>query len=196
MSSSLAAEGAPGRALPAPGTPTLYVDRLESPLGDLLVAADHLAVYLVEFAERTTLQSQLDALARELGCTFQDGGCGLTEAAGRQLQEYFAGGRQVFDLPIATPGSRLQQQVWRRIATIPYGETASYGAIAQEIRRPLAHRAVGRATGQNRLALLVPCHRVVGANGALTGYAAGIAHKRWLLDHERSAGGELAHPSS
>ncbi len=196
MRSSTVATAGPGssveRAARLSANPILYVDHVESPLGDLLIAADHDAVHLVEFVERASLPAQLDTLTKELGCTFQDGGCALTEVTARQLEEYFAGKRREFTVPLATPGSRLQLQVWDRIAATPFGATVSYGAIAREIGRPRAYRAVGRSTGQNRLALLVPCHRVVAANGALTGYAAGTSRKRWLLEHEGAIEGGRA----
>ena len=163
---------------------TLQVDRTESPLGELVIAADTATIFLVEFAARATLAAQLDSLATELGCRFGERASSLTKAAARQLKEYFDGRRREFDLPTATPGTPLQQLVWRQIGRIPYAATSSYGALARDIGRPPASRAVGGATGQNRLALLVPCHRVVGANGSLTGYAAGIERKRWLLEHE------------
>jgi methylated-DNA-[protein]-cysteine S-methyltransferase len=116
--------------------------------------------------------------------------------AARQLAEYFAGDRRVFELPLAHAGTQFQQLVWRALVAIPFGETRSYGEIARAIGRPAASRAVGAANGKNPFAIVVPCHRVIGASGELTGYAGGMAAKRWLLAHEgRAADRQLALPS-
>ena len=102
----------------------------------------------------------------------------------RQLTEYFAGERTAFDLPLRPAGAPFQLRVWEALARIPYGETASYGEIARELGHPTAARAVGAANGRNPIAIVVPCHRVIGANGSLTGYAGGLECKRALLDLE------------
>ena len=107
----------------------------------------------------------------------------LRETA-KQLAEYFAGTRQSFDLPLGPRGTGFQSLVWRALTAIPYGETRSYGELARAIGRPSASRAVGAANGQNPIAIIVPCHRVIGSNGTLTGYAGGLPMKRWLLAHE------------
>jgi methylated-DNA-[protein]-cysteine S-methyltransferase len=101
-----------------------------------------------------------------------------------QLNEYFAGNRREFDLPLNARGTAFQKRVWSALRDIPYGETASYGATATAIGTPTASRAVGLANGQNPISIVVPCHRVVGADGSLTGYGGGIEAKRWLLAHE------------
>jgi methylated-DNA-[protein]-cysteine S-methyltransferase len=102
----------------------------------------------------------------------------------RQLAEYFAGARRAFDLPMRLKGTAFQQRVWRELTEIPYGETWSYGQLAQRINKPSASRAVGLANGRNPISILVPCHRVIGANGSLTGYGGGLERKQWLLAHE------------
>jgi len=104
--------------------------------------------------------------------------------AAAQLAEYFAGARRDFDVPLAPRGTGFQQRVWRELAKIPYGQTRSYGELARSLGRPTASRAVGAANGRNPISILVPCHRVVAGTGALTGYAGGLAAKRWLLEHE------------
>jgi methylated-DNA-[protein]-cysteine S-methyltransferase len=106
--------------------------------------------------------------------------------AAAQLAEYFAGERRVFDVPLGAKGTGFQERVWRALTQIPCGETRSYGELARAIGRPSASRAVGAANARNPIGIIVPCHRVVGATGELTGYAGGIAAKRWLLDHERA----------
>lgn len=105
--------------------------------------------------------------------------------ATRQLEEYFAGKRQAFDLPLAPSGTEFQRRVWAALTEIPYGETRSYGQIATAIGQPGASRAVGMANGRNPVSIVVPCHRVVGASGSLTGYAGGPERKQFLLDLER-----------
>ncbi len=114
----------------------------------------------------------------------------LVETA-RQLAEYFAGDRRTFDLPLAPEGTGFQQLVWRALTTIPFGETRTYGQQAQLIKRPSASRAVGAANGKNPIGIIVPCHRVIGSNGTLTGYAGGLAMKQWLLEHERRSSSRL-----
>ncbi len=106
-------------------------------------------------------------------------------ATATQLLEYFAGEHQAFDLPLGPDGTGFQRLVWRALGTIPFGETRTYGAIAHAVGRPSASRAVGAANGKNPISIIVPCHRVIGASGALTGYAGGMAAKEWLLGHER-----------
>jgi methylated-DNA-[protein]-cysteine S-methyltransferase len=104
--------------------------------------------------------------------------------AAKQLLEYFAGECQTFDFPMQAQGSAFQQRVWTALGQIPFGTTRSYGEVAKVIGKPTASRAVGAANGKNPLAIVVPCHRVIGANGMLTGYAGGLDIKKWLLDFE------------
>ncbi len=113
-------------------------------------------------------------------------GSGSNHVVARQLEEFFAGERHVFDLPLAPKGSDFQKRVWAELVKIPFGETISYGEMARRIGNPAASRAVGRASATNPIALIVPCHRVIGANGTLTGYAGGLDLKDKLLTWERS----------
>ncbi|MDR5859958.1 methylated-DNA--[protein]-cysteine S-methyltransferase [Halomonas eurihalina] len=108
----------------------------------------------------------------------------ITERARQQLDEYFAGERRDFDLPLAPRGTDFQQRVWEALATIPFGETRNYAEIAEQLRCKGGQRAVGAANGKNPIAIVVPCHRVIGSDGQLTGYAGGIGRKQWLLAHE------------
>lgn len=107
----------------------------------------------------------------------------LNEAI-KQLDEYFAGTRKEFDLPLKQPGSDFQQEVWQELLRIPYGTTITYGQQSKKMQNPLAIRAIAAANGRNHLWIIVPCHRVIGSNGSLTGYAGGIWRKKWLLEHE------------
>lgn len=115
----------------------------------------------------------------------------LRETA-RQLEEYFKGERREFDLPLRLDGTEFQRRAWRNLLEIPYGKTRSYGEQAERIGNPKASRAVGLANGRNPIPIVVPCHRVIGANGSLTGFGGGIARKRWLLAHERRYLGDRA----
>lgn len=110
----------------------------------------------------------------------------------QQLGEYFAGARRAFTLPLAPAGTEFERRVWRELGAIPYGETRSYAEIAQAIGRPAACRAVGRANGRNPIAIVIPCHRVIGSDGSLTGYGGGLDLKRFLLDLEGGQGGSPA----
>ncbi len=108
----------------------------------------------------------------------------ILAAAAAQLAAYFAGDRRTFDVPLAPTGTAFQRAVWRALGEVAYGQTTGYGALARALGRPTAARAVGAANGANPLPIVVPCHRVIGADGTLTGYAGGLTIKRWLLAHE------------
>jgi methylated-DNA-[protein]-cysteine S-methyltransferase len=147
---------------------------MESPVGWLRLVAEGGALVALHMEDDARGPAGLSAAADPV----------LDEAC-RQLSAWFAGERTTFDLPLAPVGTPFQRAVWRALRDIPYGETRSYGQIAAAIGDPAAVRAVGAANGRNPLALIVPCHRVIGASGALTGYAGGLERKRWLLGHER-----------
>jgi methylated-DNA-[protein]-cysteine S-methyltransferase len=150
--------------------------RIDSPLGPLtLVATDGVlsGLYMVDQRHRPPT----DALGADDESPFP--------AVIEQMQEYFAGERTDFDVALAAPGTAFQHRVWAALRQVPYGQTASYGQVAAMIGRPGAQRAVGLANGANPIAIIVPCHRVVGANGGLTGYGGGLERKQFLLDLER-----------
>ena len=151
---------------------------MASPVGELTLVASDAGLRAILWAEeragRVTLSERRDDPAHAV----------LTQAV-CQLSEYFAGKRRVFDLPLDPVGTDFQKAVWTGLNAIPYGETRSYAALAAAIGRPGASRAVGAANGRNPLSIVVPCHRVIGANGTLTGFAGGLAVKQWLLAHER-----------
>lgn len=164
-----------------------YYDVIESPLGPLFIGGSAAGLHRVDFlADAREAGSLVARLERDAG----QPAARDAEAAGaaaRQLRAYFGGERLRFDLPLAPRGTPFQQRVWLALRAIPPGATTTYGAVAARIGRPTAARAVGAANGQNPLAIVVPCHRVIGASGALTGYASGLDRKRWLLDHEAAA---------
>lgn len=146
----------------------MYRTYLPSPIGTLEIVADEDALLAVNFCE-TAEAAQESA---------------LTCAAKNQFEAYFSGELFEFDLPLRPQGTAFQQQVWQRLTAIPYAQTRSYKEIAEQVGRVKAVRAVGAANGSNPLAIIVPCHRVIGSDGRLTGYAGGLSRKAWLLEHE------------
>jgi methylated-DNA-[protein]-cysteine S-methyltransferase len=148
-----------------------YYTEIHSPIGQLLLVGDkhglqqlHMSPYSIEPEWQNAREPFAEAI--------------------EQLDQYFAGERADFDLTLDMCGTDFQKSVWNALLTIPYGETRSYGEIARQIGRPDRARAVGAANGSNPIAVIVPCHRVIGADGSLTGYGGGLDRKRWLLDHE------------
>jgi AraC family transcriptional regulator, regulatory protein of adaptative response / methylated-DNA-[protein]-cysteine methyltransferase len=169
----------------------VHLSRLPTPLGPMLLGATDEGVCLLEFTDRRMLETQLRRLAQRLGCTFVPGSTDVGRQMERELEEYFDGTRREFRTPLLLLGSDFQQRVWTALGGIPYGETRSYAEQARMIGAPSATRAVARANGDNRIAIVIPCHRVVGADGTLTGYGGGLWRKRFLLELERKhAGGE------
>lgn len=180
-----AAPGAAG-ATDGDGAP-LAVATLATPLGPMLLGAAAGKLCLAEFAEQAPgrLEAQLQRVSRRLGAAIVLDCAPPIERAAQQLAEYFAGARQRFELPLLAAGTTLQREVWDALRQIAYGETRSYGQVAAAIGRPRAVRPVGSAVGANPIAIVVPCHRVIGSGGALTGYGGGLGRKRRLLDLER-----------
>jgi methylated-DNA-[protein]-cysteine S-methyltransferase len=154
---------------------TIWYDYLPTPIGSLLLAADALGLREVWF-ETGKHQKSPDP-------SWQRNPAKLAFAR-KQLEEYFAGERQAFDLPLHPLGTPFQVQVWRTLAGIPYGTTISYAELARRIGQPLAMRAVGAANGRNPLPIVLPCHRVIGSDGSLTGFGGGLPTKRFLLAME------------
>lgn len=154
---------------------TDYFTTIESPVGELLLAGDGRSL------SRLQMRTEATALAIDSRWRREPGAFSV---ARRQLREYFVGTRHRFELALAPAGSPFELRVWEALQEIPYGQTITYGEIAQAIGHPGAARAVGRANGRNPIAVIIPCHRVIGAGGDLTGYAAGLAQKRRLLDLE------------
>lgn len=155
-----------------------------TPLGDMLAVFSESGLCLLEFTGQKGLDRELRQVAAARGGPARSGTSALTVRLGRQLQEYFSGERQVFDVPMDLVGTAFQQSVWRALLEIPYGATWSYAQEAAHIDRPTAVRAVANANGHNKISIVVPCHRVIGSNGQLTGYGGGLSRKEWLLDME------------
>ena len=167
------------------GAAVVHVDRVATPLGPMLVGATDGALCLLEFVDRRALPSQIKRIRSRLKAVFVPGANAVVKTTADQIAEYFEGRRQAFELPIAVAGTPFQQDVWDALRAIPYGETRSYGELARSMGRPAAVRAVGKANGDNALAIVVPCHRVVGSDGRLVGYGGGLWRKKRLLELER-----------
>jgi methylated-DNA-[protein]-cysteine S-methyltransferase len=163
---------------------------VESPIGRLMLTTDGTALTGLYMNLYRNKPSKLPGVGDDW---IQNATIDPLPAAARQLKEYFAGKRREFDLPLRMEGTEFQQRVWRELTKIPFGETRSYGQLAKRLNNPNGSRAVGLANGRNPIAIIVPCHRVIGADGSLTGFGGGIDRKEWLLTHEgQPVTGELA----
>lgn len=162
--------------------------RILTPLGPMLAAATADGICLLEFVDRRMLETQLRRLGQRLHAECVPGFSKHFDRLHDQLQEYFSGKRREFDVPLVLPATPFQQRVWAGLRTIPYASTRSYKEQAAAIGLPHAVRAVAKANGDNRIAIIIPCHRVIGAKGELVGYGGGLWRKRYLLHHESSNG--------
>lgn len=158
---------------------------IETPLGPMAAGATDDALCLLEFTDRRMLEAQLVTIARRFQLPMMPGEHPLFDTLRAQLAEYFAGTRMAFTIPLTCPGTSFQEHVWEALQRIPYGETRSYAELAAEMGMPNAARAVGHANGLNRIAILIPCHRVINADGGLGGYGGGLWRKLRLLETER-----------
>lgn len=167
------------------GQTVIVVNRILTPLGPMLAGATKQGICLLEFTDRRMLETQINRLQKHLKAKALPGDSRFFPLLEGQLEAYFAGKRTEFDLPLITPGTEFQQKVWAALQTIPCGATRSYSEQAEIIGQPTAVRAVARANGDNRIAILIPCHRVIGADGTLTGYGGGLWRKKRLLEIEQ-----------
>ncbi len=166
---------------------------LDTPLGGMLAIATEAGLCLLEFVDRCALETEIGDLRRIFNAAIAPGASDHLDETESQLGLYFKGKlkgkrkdqQQAFTVPLDTPGSDFQRAVWQQLTRIPLGETVSYAKMADDVDRPGAQRAVGRANGQNRVAIIIPCHRVIRADGNPGGYAGGLWRKQWLLHHER-----------
>ncbi len=160
-------------------------DWLETPIGAMLAVADDQGLHVLEFFDRPALPGELARLKARTDSEIVMGRSAPIERIEAELAAYFAGRSPRFDTPLVEAGSAFTRRVWDALRAIPPGETRSYGALAAALGQPSATRAVARANGANQIALVIPCHRVIGSDGSLTGYGGGVWRKRWLLEHER-----------
>jgi AraC family transcriptional regulator of adaptative response/methylated-DNA-[protein]-cysteine methyltransferase len=176
----------PGRAGDAACVITTAID---TPLGPMIAGATDEGVCLMEFTDRRMLTAQLQRLSRLLGQPMVPGEHRHLTQVAEELTRYFSGALTTFTTPIVYRGTPFEERVWRELTRIPYGETVSYAQLADRIASPGGQRAVGRANGLNRISIVIPCHRVVNADGKLGGYGGGLWRKHWLLELERSGRG-------
>ena len=164
----------------------LYKHNIDSPLGNMVICGTNEKLLLLEFADRSDLDRQLSSLRQLLDYTTGEGRSPIIDQTEEELSLYFRGELSTFSVPLAMPGTPFQQSVWSALQQIPYGETRSYGGLARRLGDPKSVRAVARANGENRIAIIIPCHRVIGADGSLTGYAGGLERKKKLLQLEEA----------
>jgi AraC family transcriptional regulator of adaptative response/methylated-DNA-[protein]-cysteine methyltransferase len=174
----------PGRAS---HVPRLVAGEIATPLRPMLAVASERGVCLLEFLDRRAIAPALRDVRRRFGIPIVPGPSEHVDRLRAELAAYFGGTLRRFDVPLDLAGTAFQRRVWSRLQEIPFGDTVSYARVALEVGRRDAVRAVGHANGRNPVAIVVPCHRVVGADGSLCGYGGGLWRKRWLLQHERTA---------
>jgi AraC family transcriptional regulator of adaptative response/methylated-DNA-[protein]-cysteine methyltransferase len=165
---------------------SIWINRVATPLGSMVMGVHDSGLCLLEFAERRMLDTQLKRLRERMGRVFLPGDHPLMQQVKHELEDYFGGGLRKFSIPVQMPGTVFQEAVWTALREIPYGEMRTYADVAERVGHPDAVRAVGRANGDNRIAIVVPCHRVVGSGGELTGYGGGIWRKEYLLALEHA----------
>lgn len=165
-------------------TNIIQIEGINTPLGIMYAASTSKGICLLEFEDYKTLKDELKFLQKKYNAGIRKGKSNHIKMLESQLKEYFKRERKIFEIPIQTPGTDFQQSVWELLKSIPYGSTSSYKEQAAKIGKPGAFRAVASANGKNRIAILIPCHRIIGSDGSLTGYSGGLARKKWLLEHE------------
>jgi AraC family transcriptional regulator of adaptative response/methylated-DNA-[protein]-cysteine methyltransferase len=163
----------------------INITRIEIPLGTMFAGAVEQGICLLEFTDRKMLETELKSLAKLLNANIIQGANKHFELLKQELDEYFEGRRNAFTVPLFTPGTEFQESVWRELQNIPFGSTRSYKQQAIALGKPEAVRAVANANGMNRISIIIPCHRVIGNDGSLTGYGGGLWRKKWLLDMEK-----------
>ena len=162
----------------------MYVNRVLTKLGPMICAANEEGLHILEFADRRMLETQIKRVRKLNGCTFVIGENEHHRSIQSELESWFTGELKDFETPVVLKGTRFQESVWGQLLKIPYGKTKSYEQIARKLKSPKAMRAVGKANGDNRFAIVIPCHRVIRADGSLSGYGGGVWRKQWLLNHE------------
>ncbi|MHC5363192.1 bifunctional transcriptional activator/DNA repair enzyme AdaA [Myroides sp. LJL110] len=163
----------------------ILISRFTTPLGPMFVCATENGVCLLEFVDRRMLETEFKDLQKHLNATIIVGENEHTKQATKEITEYFEGKRKVFTVKLETPGTEFQNLVWNYLQKIEYGTTSTYQQQAENIQNPKAIRAVASANGYNRISIIIPCHRVIGKDGKLTGYGGGLERKKWLIEHEQ-----------
>jgi AraC family transcriptional regulator, regulatory protein of adaptative response / methylated-DNA-[protein]-cysteine methyltransferase len=168
----------------------IKISKIETPLGEMVAGATKEGICLLEFSDRENLSAEYEEITRLFGTTIKSGSNWYIWSLKKQLKEYFKGKRKDFSVKLVTPGTEFQQAAWKELLKIPYGETVSYHEQAAALSNISATRAVAHANASNRIAIVIPCHRVIGADGALVGYGGGLKRKKWLIDHEKKYSGK------
>ncbi len=172
-------------------TPALYLSHTHTPLGKMLMCATDTGICLFDFEYRRSIDSIMKRIETHTGVPFQQGHHPHFDELTLQIDQYLNGTRTEFQLPLHLIGTPFQQQVWQALQQIPYGSTRSYKQQSIFLGNEKAIRAVAGANGYNGIAIIIPCHRVIGEDGSLTGYGGGLQRKKWLLDHERKTLGGM-----
>jgi len=170
---------------PSESRQVILIHRFTTPLGPMFVCATERGVCLLEFVDRRMLETEFSDLQRLFKANIIAGENNHTRQTEKEIGEYFVGHRRTFDLALDSPGSEFQHTVWEGLRSVSFGETGNYQSLAADIGKPTAVRAVAAANGANRVAIVIPCHRIIGKDGSMTGYGGGIARKAWLIAHEK-----------
>ena len=168
----------------------MFIAQIETQLGTMIAGSVEEGICILEFSDKNNLEAELNKLKKYLKQEIIEGENDHIKNLRFQLDEYFAGTRKHFDIPLVMYGTEFQKKVWNELINIPYGATISYQQQADAMQIPLSIRAVANANGMNRISIIIPCHRVIGSDGSLTGYAGGLHRKKWLLDHEKKYSGK------
>lgn len=162
-----------------------FLSKIETPIGEMTAGVSDTGVHLLNFLNPGRIEKQKSFLINHENAAIIEKAHRFHDLLLKELEEYFDGYRKHFSIPVQPEGTEFQQRVWRRLQTIPFGSTESYQELTNDLGNPRAIRAVAAANGKNPVAILIPCHRVIGKNGSLTGYAGGLERKRFLLQHEK-----------
>jgi len=165
---------------------TLYTSQIETPIGPMLAGGNKEGIHLLEYEDVERVKLQKQRLSSLLDAEFVEGECNHFIELRTQLEEYFSKNRKDFSIPLVMNGTAFQKRVWNALLEIPYGQTRSYKQQSKALESPEAIRAIAHANGENRIAILIPCHRVIGADGSLTGYGGGLWRKQYLLELENA----------
>lgn len=168
-----------------PHNEVLFVQHLNTPLGEMIAGATNEGICFLKFSDKTLLEKELEDIRNHINAVILDKTHRNIEQLRKELLEYFTGERKYFDVPVYLIGTDFQKSVWKQLSTIPYGETLSYQQQAGQLGKLNSIRAIAHANGCNRISIVIPCHRVIGKDGKLTGYSGGIERKQLLLLHEK-----------
>ena len=164
--------------------------KINTPLGEMTAAATDEGICLLEFSDNKVLSSDYENIVLLFKTSIKEGRNRHLRQLKKELKEYFTGKRKEFSVPIVVPGTEFQKSVWSTLLNIPYGTTMSYQEQAHILKNPGSVRAVAHANSMNRIAIIIPCHRVIGSDGKLVGYGGGLERKKWLINHERKHSGK------